>query len=62
VGALKGNNVEIKGASDEAIVAVHDFGCDHHFWRFVAPAFEIEFKSAGGSEPEETSSAIRASI
>jgi len=55
--ALTRNNVHVKGSADRAIVFAHGFGCDQHMWRFVAPAFEQDFKTvlfdhvgAGGSD------------
>jgi sigma-B regulation protein RsbQ len=39
------------------MIFAHGFGCDQHMWRFVAPAFEIDFRTilfdhvgAGGSD------------
>ena len=55
--ALIRNNVQIKGSGDRAIVFAHGFGCDQNMWRFVAPAFERDFRTvlfdhvgAGGSD------------
>ena len=52
------NNVQVRGRSDgQPMVFAHGFGCDQNMWRFVAPAFEDEFKvvtfdhvGAGGSD------------
>jgi sigma-B regulation protein RsbQ len=52
------NNVRIRGRSDgQPMVFAHGFGCDQNMWRFVAPAFEDDFKvvlfdhvGAGGSD------------
>ena len=52
------NNVHIRGRLDgPTIVFGHGFGCDQNMWRFVAPAFESEFRTvlfdqvgAGGSD------------
>lgn len=51
------NNVQIKGNGRQTMIFAHGFGCDHNMWRFVAPAFEDEFRvvlfdnvGAGGSE------------
>ena len=51
------NNVHVAGQGDRAIVFAHGFGCDQNMWRFVAPAFEADFKTvlfdhvgAGGSD------------
>jgi sigma-B regulation protein RsbQ len=55
--ALGRNNVQVKGAGQHAIVFAHGFGCDQNMWRFVAPAFEDQFRTvlydqvgAGGSD------------
>lgn len=54
---LARNNVHLSGRGDRAIVFAHGFGCDQNMWRFVAPAFENDFKvvlfdhvGAGGSD------------
>jgi len=39
------NNVQIQGAGERAIVFAHGFGCDQQMWRFVAPAFEEDFRT-----------------
>lgn len=51
------NNVRIGGTGDRDVVFAHGFGCDQNMWRFVAPAFETDFRTvlydqvgAGGSE------------
>ncbi len=51
------NNVHIRGTGERAMVFAHGFGCDQNMWRFVAPAFESDFKTvlfdhvgAGGSD------------
>jgi sigma-B regulation protein RsbQ len=52
------NNVTITGRPDgQPIVFAHGFGCDQNMWRFVAPAFEDQFRvvlfdhvGAGGSD------------
>jgi len=51
------NNVTLRGRPDgRPIVFAHGFGCDQNMWRYVAPAFEDEFRvvlfdhvGAGGS-------------
>jgi sigma-B regulation protein RsbQ len=55
--AINRNNVHIKGAGKRTIVFAHGFGCDQNMWRFVAPAFEDDFRTilfdhvgAGGSD------------
>jgi sigma-B regulation protein RsbQ len=51
------NNVHVKGTGEKAMLFAHGFGCDQNMWRFVAPAFETQFKTvlfdhvgAGGSD------------
>lgn len=53
----KRNNIRMRGTGTRAIVFAHGFGCDQNMWRFVAPAFEDEFRTitydqvgAGGSD------------
>jgi sigma-B regulation protein RsbQ len=41
---IKKNNVSVRGDGDRAMVFAHGFGCDQNMWRFVAPAFEQDFK------------------
>jgi sigma-B regulation protein RsbQ len=55
--ALRRHNVKTSGAGETPMVFAHGFGCDQNMWRFVAPAFEDEFKvvlfdhvGAGGSD------------
>ncbi len=43
--ALIRNNVQTKGLGNRAIVFAHGFGCDQNMWRFVAPAFERDFRT-----------------
>jgi sigma-B regulation protein RsbQ len=45
VTALIRNNVQVRGDGSRAMVFAHGFGCDQNMWRFVAPAFEGEFKT-----------------
>ena len=54
---IRRNNVRIRGTGATAMVFAHGFGCDQNMWRFVAPAFEQDFRTvlfdhvgAGGSE------------
>lgn len=56
---IRRNNINIKGKGNKAIVFIHGYGCDQNMWRFVAPAFEEEYKvvlldlvGCGGSDPE----------
>ncbi|MHA7634361.1 alpha/beta fold hydrolase [Corallococcus sp. M7] len=51
------NNVKVKGQGAQPMVFSHGFGCDQNMWRFVAPAFEQDYRTvlfdhvgAGGSE------------
>ena len=41
---VKRNNVKITGKGQQPMLFAHGFGCDQHMWRFVAPAFEQEYK------------------
>jgi sigma-B regulation protein RsbQ len=54
---LKRNNVSVHGTGRTSMMFAHGFGCDQNMWRFVAPAFEKDFKTvlfdhvgAGGSD------------
>jgi len=54
---LKRNNVKVIGKGTQPMIFAHGFGCDHNMWRFVAPAFEDDYKvilfdnvGAGGSD------------
>jgi sigma-B regulation protein RsbQ len=39
------NNVQLSGKEDgPAILFAHGFGCDQNMWRFVAPAFEADYR------------------
>ncbi len=38
------HNVKITGVGAKPMVFAHGFGCDQHMWRFVAPAFEQDYK------------------
>lgn len=51
------NNVQVRGAGVRAMVFAHGYGCDQSMWRYVAPAFEPDFRTilfdhvgAGGSD------------
>jgi sigma-B regulation protein RsbQ len=51
------NNVSIAGSGKRSLLFAHGFGCDQNMWRFVAPAFQSEFRTilfdhvgAGGSD------------
>src|ERR1700744_865056 len=59
VQVLTRNNVTLGGqAGGQPMGFAHGYGCDQNMWRFVAPAFENEFRTvlfdfvgAGGSDP-----------
>jgi sigma-B regulation protein RsbQ len=40
----KRNNVRIAGSGTQVMLFAHGFGCDQAMWRFVAPAFESDYK------------------
>jgi sigma-B regulation protein RsbQ len=42
---LARNNVVVRGEGTRPMIFAHGFGCDQNMWRFVAPAFEGEFKT-----------------
>ncbi len=56
--ALSRNNVKLSGPeTGRPMIFAHGFGCDQNMWRFVAPAFEAEYRvvlfdhvGAGGSD------------
>jgi sigma-B regulation protein RsbQ len=42
---VKKNNVRLSGREDApAMLFAHGFGCDQNMWRFVAPAFENDYR------------------
>lgn len=41
---LKAHNVKITGNGEKSIVFAHGYGCDQNMWRFVAPAFEDNYR------------------
>lgn len=43
-GAVKRNNVVIKGKGSQPMLFAHGFGCDQHMWRYVTPAFEDDYR------------------
>jgi sigma-B regulation protein RsbQ len=55
----KRNNVKVSGPEGApAMIFAHGFGCDQNMWRFVAPAFEDDYRivlfdhvGAGQSDP-----------
>ncbi len=38
------NNVKVTGKGSQPLMFAHGFGCDQNMWRFVAPAFEDDYK------------------
>ena len=40
----KRNNVRVSGQGSQPMLFAHGFGCDQNMWRFVAPAFERDFR------------------
>jgi len=38
------NNVRISGRGTQPMLFAHGFGCDQNMWRFVAPAFEDDYR------------------
>jgi sigma-B regulation protein RsbQ len=38
------NNVHIRGSGSQPLVFAHGFGCDQNMWRYVAPAFEEDYR------------------
>lgn len=44
VDVLKRNHVSVSGRGSQAMLFAHGFGCDQNMWRFVAPAFEEEYR------------------
>lgn len=41
---LKRNNVKVSGRGERPLLFAHGYGCDQNMWRFVASAFEDEYK------------------
>jgi sigma-B regulation protein RsbQ len=41
---LRRNNVKVSGRGARPLMFAHGFGCDQNMWRFVAPAFEDEYR------------------
>lgn len=38
------NNVRVSGQGTQTMLFAHGFGCDQNMWRFVAPAFENDYR------------------
>lgn len=56
-GILGRNNVKVFGQGTQPMLFAHGFGCDQNMWRFVAPAFEHDYRvvlfdyvGSGGSD------------
>jgi sigma-B regulation protein RsbQ len=45
VSIISRNNVQEGGNGPRAMMFAHGFGCDQNMWRFVAPAFEADFRT-----------------
>jgi sigma-B regulation protein RsbQ len=41
---LRRNHVVVIGRGTQPLVFAHGFGCDQNMWRFVAPAFEDDYR------------------
>ncbi len=41
---MRRNNVKITGSGQKTMLFAHGYGCDQHMWRFVAPAFEADYR------------------
>ena len=37
-------NARISGSGARTMLFAHGFGCDQNMWRFVAPAFEDDYR------------------
>ena len=38
------NNVHVRGRGTQPMLFAHGFGCDQNMWRFVAPAFQDDYR------------------
>jgi len=54
---LSRNNVKVLGTGTQPMLFAHGFGCDQNMWRYVAPAFEDDYRvvlfdyvGSGGSD------------
>ena len=41
---LRRNNVHVSGRGKQPMLFAHGFGCDQNMWRFIAQAFEDQYK------------------
>jgi sigma-B regulation protein RsbQ len=44
MGVRDRNNIRVFGAGSQPMMFAHGFGCDQNMWRYVAPAFEQDYK------------------
>jgi len=44
VDVIARNNVRVSGRGSQPMLFAHGFGCDQHMWRFIAPAFEADYR------------------
>jgi sigma-B regulation protein RsbQ len=44
IDVLARNNVKVTGRGTQPMLFAHGFGCDQNMWRFVAPAFEDDYR------------------
>jgi sigma-B regulation protein RsbQ len=42
---LARNNVNVSGRGAQPMLFAHGFGCDQNMWRFIAPAFEGQYRT-----------------
>jgi sigma-B regulation protein RsbQ len=54
---VRRNNIRVLGRGTQPMLFAHGFGCDQNMWRFVAPAFEADYRvvlfdyvGSGGSD------------
>ena len=41
---IRRNNVRVSGRGEQPMLFAHGFGCDQNMWRFIAPAFEDDYR------------------
>jgi len=44
VDVIRRNNVVVRGRGTQPMLFAHGFGCDQNMWRYVAPAFEDDYR------------------
>lgn len=42
---IRRNNVQVAGRGEQPMLFAHGFGCDQNMWRYVAPAFEADYRT-----------------